>query len=66
MATIIPGVDVVRSTHRCYAAVQESVQHHAAFFSGYEKCTTRSAGDSGMKPNDIANLVTIWGVDTMQ
>lgn len=63
MATIIPGVDK-RSKHQCYATVQEGVQHHAALFSGYERCT-RSAGGSGMKPNDPANLVTIWGVDAL-
>jgi hypothetical protein len=66
MAMIIPGVDVC-STHQCHATVQEGVQHHGAFFSSYERCmTARSAGVSGMKPNNTAKMVTIWGVDTVQ
>jgi hypothetical protein len=41
MATI-PEADVVHSTHHCQALVQVGVQHHGAFFSGYERCMTEA------------------------
>jgi hypothetical protein len=47
MAMIILGVDDVCLTHQCHATVQEGIQHHAAFFSGYERCMTEEAQESG-------------------
>jgi hypothetical protein len=40
---IIPDVDVVCLTYPCCALVQEAVQHHGAFFIGYDICMTEEA-----------------------
>jgi hypothetical protein len=67
MAMIIPDIHVVCLTYQCHALVQEAVQHHGAFFIGYDRYMTEEAyGFSGMKPNDAAKLVTTWNVGTMQ
>jgi hypothetical protein len=46
MAMIIPGVDVVCSTHQCHTTVQEGVQHHGAFFSGYKRRMTEEVQEA--------------------
>ena len=40
---IIPDVYVVCLTYPCCALVQEAVQHHGAFFIGYDICMTEEA-----------------------
>jgi hypothetical protein len=46
MATTNPEGDVLHSTHQCHALVQEGVQHHGAFFSGYKRWRAEAAQES--------------------
>jgi len=46
MATTNPEDDVLHSTHQCQALVQDGVQHHEAFFSGYKRWTAEEAQES--------------------